>query len=274
MQKVIDAHVHLSERRDDALLPYAKENRLDYTLAELLASMQRHHVIRGLLLSPPLKGGLPLPNEEVIRLCRKSRGALLPVVTVEPTKKDVAAALRLSEQHRKEVRAFKVRLGYHGAPADDPVFNDLYHFAESEGLPVLFHTGDTASSKGDLALSHPLTLDRLANSREELTIVLCHFGSPWFADAAELIYKHPKVYADTSGLSSGGGGYVRKFAEWLARKISEAVYFAGGAEKMLFGTDYPVSRYSDALALVRMLDVDDADRERILWRNARRVFRL
>ena len=274
MQKVIDAHIHLSERRDDALLPYARKNGLRYTLDELLDEMRRHHVERGLLLSPPVKRWALLPNSEVMKLCRRSGGVLLPVLTVEPSKKDVAAAVKMAEQSGKAVKGFKIRLGYHGAFAYDPVFSDVFDYAEAEGLPVLFHTGDTASSRGDLVRSHPLTLDRLANEREELTIVACHFGNPWFKDVAELIYKHPMVYADMSGLTTGGGGYAKKFAEWLAGEVTEAVYYAGGAEKIFFGTDYPVTKYSDALTLVNMLDVSEADKERILWRNARRVFKL
>jgi predicted TIM-barrel fold metal-dependent hydrolase len=274
VQRVIDAHIHLSGRRDDALLSYAKRNGLRYTLDELLASMRKHHVVLGLLLSPPLKAGAPFPNEDIIGLCRRSKGMLLPVITVEPTKKQVAAAVRLAEENRKEVKAFKVRLGYTKASASDPVFAQAYDYAEAEKLPVLFHTGDTATSNGDLVLSHPLTLDRLANKREELTIVLCHFGNPWFNDAAELIYKHPKVYADISGLTTGGGGYSLKFSGWLAKKLSEAVYFAGGAEKVIFGTDYPITKYSDALSLVDMMEVSSEDKERILWRNAKDVFSL
>jgi len=160
------------------------------------------------------------------------------------------------------------------ASAGDPVFDDLYDFAEAEGLPVLFHTGDTASSDGALLRSHPLTLDALANEREELTIIACHFGNPWFMDVAELIYKHPNVFADTSGLTAGGGRYAKKFAKWVARQLSEAIYFAGGAEKVIFGTDYPVTKHSDALTLVEMLDVEEGDREKILWRNATEVFSL
>ncbi|GEM_PF-4581800 len=188
-----------------------------------------------------MNDGTPLPNEEIIRLCRRSRGLLSPVITVEPTKKAVAAAVKLADKNIGEVKAFKVRLGYVDASADDPVFSGAYDFAEEKGIPVLFHTGDTATKGGDLVRSHPLTLDRLANKRAELTIVLCHFGNPWFEDAAELIYKHPKVYADMSGLTTGGGAYRQKFAGWLARKICEAVYFAGGAEKILFGTPLDTS---------------------------------
>ena len=273
MQRIIDAHVHLSERREDALNRFARRNRLRYTFDELLGTMRKHKIVRGLLLSPPLQGGVPLPNDEVIRLCKRSDGMLVPVITVEPALKEVKAAVKLAEENRRVVKAFKVRLGYVKASAESLVFDRLYDYAESEGLPVLFHTGDTAFSTGDLARSHPLTLDGLANKREELIMILCHFGNPWFEDVAELIYKHPNVYADISGLMTGGA-YAVKYAEWLARKISEAVYFAAGAEKIIFGTDYPVTKHSETLALVKRLEVDERDKEKILHLNAERVFGL
>jgi uncharacterized protein len=273
MAEVIDAHIHLSERPDDALNRYARMNGLRYTLDELLDVMRANQVAHGLLLSPPLEGLGPLPNDEIIKLCMRSGGTLSPVITVEPTAKQVRTALKLAEENKREVKGFKVRLGYVNASAESPVFDSLYDFAEAEGLPVLFHTGDTAFSNGDLARSHPLTLDGLANKRERLTIVLCHFGNPWFEDVAELIYKHPNVYTDISGLTTTGA-YAEKYAEWLGKKISEAVYFAAGAEKILFGTDYPVTTHSETLALVKRLEVDDQDKEKILWRNATKVFGL
>src|SRR5215472_12491283 len=190
MPRAIDAHIHLSERKDDDLRRFAKNNGLRYTLNELLESMRRHHVEHGLLLSPPMRSGAPLPNEEIIGLCQRSGGRLSPVVTVEPTKKAVGSAIKFAQERKRDVKAFKIRLGYVKATAQSAVFRDAYDFSEEEGLPIMFHTGDTASADGDLIRSHPLTLDRLANEREDLTIVLCHFGNPWFDDAAELIYKH------------------------------------------------------------------------------------
>lgn len=274
MHQIIDAHLHLSRRRDDSLVRFAEMNGLRYTLDGLLESMSRNGVARGLLLGPPLAGGGVLPNQDVIRLCSQSGGRLSPVLTVEPTAKEVKEAVKLARGNRREVKAFKIRLGYVKSPADSPVFEDLYDYAESEKLPVLFHTGDTATDTGDLALSHPLTLDKLANKRGGLVMVLCHFGNPWFVDAAELIYKHANVYADISGLTTGGGAYAEKFLGWLARKVSEAIYFAGGPDKVIFGTDYPVTSYGDALELVKRLDIVEGDKEMVLWRNAERVFGL
>lgn len=273
MQKIFDAHIHLSERNNDVLNRFARLNGLAYTMDELLATMKQNNIDHGLLLSPPLDAKGVLPNSEILRLCEKSERILSPVITVEPTSKDVRAAVNLARDNRKEIKAFKIRLGYIKASAGSRVFDKLYQYAESEHLPVLFHTGDTALHEGDLKLSQPLSLDTLANKRKDLIIVLCHFGNPWFDDVAELIYKHPNVYADTSGLITGEGSYTAKYSEWLARKISEAIYYVGGADKVLFGTDYPVTKHTDALDLIRKLDIDEADRERIYWDNAERLFR-
>ena len=103
MQRIIDAHVHLSEREDDVLIRFARMNGLSYTLDELLSTMERYGIVRGLLLSPPLQGAPSLPNDKIITLCTRSGGMLAPVVTVEPTAKDVKTALQIAEENKKEV---------------------------------------------------------------------------------------------------------------------------------------------------------------------------
>jgi uncharacterized protein len=274
MGRVIDVHSHCSNRTDDALIPYARMNGLNYNLEELLSRMRSNGVRRALLLSPPLETGKPLPNEDVIALCDSSAGKLSPVLTVEPTKASVSASLRLAKKEHKDVKGFKIRLGYVRVFADDGVFDPLYDYAEEESLPVLFHSGDTATSSGSLEHAHPLTLDRLANKRDGLKIVICHMGNPWIMDTAELVYKHQNVYADVSGLVTGSTPYLERYIESLAARISEAVYFAGGAGKLLFGTDYPVQSHENSLLLMNRLNIESADMENILWRNAERLFSL
>lgn len=276
--KIFDAHIHCSESKDDLLLTYAKFNGLEYTLRELLSQMEGQGVEGGLLLSPPLKDGTIFPNEGIMDLCRRSRGMLSPVLTVEPSRSTVERTLELARKHASEVRGFKIRLGYVEVFATDPIFDPLYDYAQSRGLPVLFHTGDTATSSGSLAHSHPLTLDALANKREDLKIIACHFGNPWIADVAELIYKHTNVYADISGLFTGreseASTYGKRFLDSLGQRLSEAVYFVGGTERILFGTDYPVETISSAISFARRLKVDEGDLSKIFYDNAGRVFAL
>jgi len=226
-----------------------------------------------LLLSPPLKSGEPVPNSRIIELCKKSNDLLYPVLTVEPEKKNVQSSLQAARGYKGYVKAFKIRLGYVPVYADDSVFDPIYDYAEKEQLPVMFHTGDTATSTGSLRHSHPLTIDPLANTRPDMRIVICHFGNPWISDVGELLYKHPNVFADISGLVAGDGAkYAQKYMEALANKLSDAIYFAGGADKLIFGTDYPVETFTAGLSLLRKLKIDQEDIAKISRLNALKVF--
>lgn len=274
MTKIIDTHVHLSGSSSDSLTGFAKLNVLKYTLREYLMIMKKLNIQKGLLLSPPLKGGGPVPNQEIIELCRKSGLRLLPVLTAEPSTKQITDTLELAKRHHSTVKGFKIRLGYHSAKASDRIFEPVYNYAESEKLPVLFHTGDTATSNGHLRLSHPLQLDELSNRRPDMLIVACHFGNPWFDDVAELVYKHENLYADISGLFAGGGSYGKEYLSLVTSRLSKSIYYIGDARKVLFGTDYPVTRPETTLKLVKMLKITDADRERILFDNAAGLFRF
>jgi predicted TIM-barrel fold metal-dependent hydrolase len=272
MVGVIDSHVHLSHSPDDILIHYAQMNGLSYDLKELLRLMKKSGVSRGILLSPPLATGSPASNEDTIQLCLESHGILSPALTVVPTARGVAGAIGQAKTHDKVVKGFKVLLGYYKVFANDPVFERLYNFAEARELPIMFHTGDTASSDGSLAHSHPLTLDALANERPKLRIVACHFGNPWIRDVGELLYKHENFFADISGLAVGGGKYSEKYGESLAKTLSEAIYYAGGSEKVIFGSDYPVTTYPTALKLVAKLEITESEKTNILGENAKRVF--
>jgi predicted TIM-barrel fold metal-dependent hydrolase len=289
MQKIIDVHVHCSDSdEEDALLSYARFNELKYDLCELLALMRENGVEQGLLLSPPMRDGTPLPNERVLELCERSSRALLPVFTVEPGRDSVADCLRLARRNRDALRGFKIRLGYVEVYAYDELFDPLYEYAESEGLPVMFHTGDTATRDGSLLHSHPITLDRLANRRKNLKVVACHFGNPWIMDVAELVYKHENIFADISGLFTGTSKntspgekgvaeslyyYSDRFIDGLARRVSEAIYFVGGVDKVLFGTDYPVETFTSAISFARKLDLrSDSDYNKLFYDNAKKLF--
>ena len=272
--EIIDAHIHLSERRNDRLNAYAERNGLRYNLDELLRLMKESGVTLGLLLSSISEKGDPFPYDDVLSICERSQGGLLPVATVASSSEGVSNALQLARRGDSVVKAFKIMLGYGKTRADNPVFNRLYDYAESNDIPVMFHTGDTALENGSLTDAHPLTLDALANKREGLRIIACHFGSPWFDDVAELVYKHRNFYADISGLAVGGSRYIKEYTEWLAQRLSNAIYYAGGADKIIFGSDYPVTKPSSVVSLVQRLGIDTQDRRKILSENAKKVFRL
>jgi len=269
----IDCHIHLSERSDDKLIPFAKMNGFKYVLDEITQIMKRNDTVAGLLLSPPVNDWSPSPNEEIIQLAKRSKGILYPVITLENSNVSIDNALKIAE--RNQVKGFKIMLGYQAVYPDDEIFTRLYDYCEEKRVPVLFHTGDTASREGSLRHSHPLNLDALANSRPELRIVACHFGNPWVMETAELVYKHEHFYADISGLFAGKDGmYSSKYFDYIVGSINRAIYYIGGCERILFGSDYPVSPPDLVLKLVMSLDISSRDRRRILYENAKELFAI
>lgn len=274
MPAIFDCHIHCSDNEDDILVDYARASGLKYNLHELLGLMEENDVESGLLLSPPLRNGRPLPNREVVELCRRSKDRLYPIVTVEPTTREVTRCLETAKENKGYVKGFKILLGYFPTFPKDKVYSRIYDYAEKWDLPVMFHTGDTATRNGSLEHARPLALDVVANEREDLKIVVCHFGNPWFAETAELLYKHPNVYADVSGLFCVGAKYSNSYLRYLSQALSEAIYFVGKADKVLFGTDYPIEKYSDAMKLVNSLKIEKDDVSDILSRNARRIFKV
>lgn len=272
MPKIIDCHIHCSENKEDVLIDYAKANGLEYNMTELVTMMDQNQVMCGLLLSPPLKNGRPFPNSDIVGMCKKSKDRLFPIITVEPSRKHVEESLELAKANKGYAKGFKILLGYFPLYPYDEVYSKIYDYAEKEDLPVMFHTGDTATSTGSLEHARPLALDVVANNRPNLKIVICHFGNPWFQETAEIIYKHPKVYADISGLFTVGARYTRNYVNYLSRVLSEAIYFVGKADKIIFGTDYPIERYPDAINFVRNLKIEEEDIENILSKNGRTVF--
>lgn len=68
---------------------------------------------------------------------------------------------------------------------------------------MVFHTGDTAGSRGKLKYAHPLTVDDPASDFPGTTFVMAHYGNPWIVDATEVAAKHENVFIDLSGLAVG-----------------------------------------------------------------------
>jgi predicted TIM-barrel fold metal-dependent hydrolase len=272
LEKIIDAHIHCSNSKNDLLIPYARLNGLRYNFDELLTLMEKNGIEKGLLISSILKRNGLFPNQKILDFCNRSHDRLYPVITVDPSRSSIAESISLAKENRSLVKAFKIPLGYLEVFAYDDVYDPLYDCAESEGLPVLFHTGDTATSTGSLIHSHPLTLDKLADKREQMKIVACHFGNPWIQDAAELAYKHPNLYTDISGLFLMGSKYAGKNLRSLSRKITDAIYYIGGADKILFGTDYPVGSFESTIFFTKSLAIDEEDRRKIMYFNSAKLF--
>ena len=114
---------------------------------------------------------------------------------------------------------------------------------------------------------------RSRSSTRDVRFVLCHFGNPWFEEAAELVYKNPNVYADTSGLlAHPTTPYFDRMVVRARGLIQGALDTIGSADRVLYGSDWPLESLVTAVALIEGLDLPAPARAAILGDNARRLF--
>ena len=264
---IIDSHTHL-----DNLL-HSRSSAAS-RLKQLLATMKQCRVDRALVLADvPLKPREQmLSNEQLLALIQPHKQ--LALVGKVPLKMAGNAAYLKSVRAliaSKKMVGMKLYPGYEPFYPHDRRYNKVYDLCEQYSIPVMLHTGDVMES-GVLEYATPLHVDRLAASRPELKIIMCHMGNPWQLDAAAVTFKNQNVYADTAGLFYQKLNKHAKF--FLHRKIEEFVHWNEKGEKLVFGSDWPVTSVKDTISLINSLHFSKKEKHLIFCGNARKLFRL
>jgi predicted TIM-barrel fold metal-dependent hydrolase len=83
------------------------------------------------------------------------------------------------------------------------------------------------------------------------------------------------VWTDTSGLlAKPSVRYFREMFDRAQARLTQLIATVGDAERVLYGSDWPLESIATAVELVASLPIPSEDRDRILGENARRLFRL
>jgi uncharacterized protein len=271
----VDTHLHLSQWWPEIRSTGYRAD-LDFTVRGLLHEMDAAGIDRGILIqvndAPTVKEGLV----EARRLVSESEGRLHLVSTVDPTQGPEAVADQIARwEETPEIVGIKLFPGYHPFYPHDRRLDPVYEYARRRRLPVLIHTGDTMDPQGLVKYTRPVEVDEVAVRFRDVSLVLCHFGNPWIEEAAEVVYKNRNVYADTSGLLAHPSyPLFDRMVDLCRQRLIEAILTVGSAERVLYGSDWPLIDLKVALQLVTSLDLPDRDRAAILGGNARRLFGL
>ena len=138
---------------------------------------------------------------------------------------------------------------------DDRRMDEVYDYLSQSGLPILIHTGDYRYT-----YSHPSRLVKVMDRFPKLTVIAAHFGGWSMHDLALEYLKGKNCYVDTSS-SFFTTGIVR--AKELIR-----IY---GAERVLFGTDFPMWNLKDELENMEKMELTNEEYEYIFHKNAYRI---
>lgn len=135
----------------------------------------------------------------------------------------------------------------------------IYELCEKHNLPVLMHTGDNRYD-----YSNPNRLLPVLKIYKNLTVIGAHFGgwSIW-EKASEQYAGIPNFYVDCSSSMA-----------YLEPETTKKIIRCYGADRVLFGTDYPMWNVKAELRKFFELGLDEEENKSILSLNAKKLFRL
>ncbi len=203
---------------------------------------------------------LPLYNDDLdgFLAFTQTKNDLYPIGTVNMKDYAVPQIARLKDLFAAgRIYGVKLYPGYqYFYPTDEPVV-EIARLCADFRKPLIFHSGDVLADAYDerpalLKYSQSIHIDELANVVPECTIVIAHFGFPYFLQTANIVSKNTNVYTDISGTieecdnKQEMKALLKYYAEDLIRAFA---YFPQAKKKTMFGTDFynddsPLSRVS------------------------------
>lgn len=184
----------------------------------------------------------------------RGRGNLVGIGTLFPTMKHWEA--ELDRMEALGLRGVKIHADFQGIPIDEPKAVPMYREIARRGLPVLFHMGDERFD-----YSAPERLTNLISQVPDLIAIAAHFGG-WRAWGRSFDNPQPEnVFYDTSSSLM----YLSR--EWALEFLDKF-----GAERFLFGSDFPMWTPEEELSRFLELGLDETTRDKILFGNFEQLF--
>ena len=138
---------------------------------------------------------------------------------------------------------------------DDPKMDEVYDYLSENNMPILIHCGDYRYT-----FSHPERLAAVLDKFPRLTVIGAHFGGWSVWDLALEYLKDRKCYLDTSS----------SFAMLGLKRAKELIRIYG-AERIVFGSDYPMWRADGEIQNIMNMGLRDEELEMIFYKNAYKI---
>lgn len=258
--RVADIHTHIfpdkiAQKATAAIEDFYKEGESHIASLDVLKKHEQQAGIENFAAS----GSATYPEQvdhlnEFMAASAASTPGLIPFGSLFPTMDNWEAALE--KMIALGIRGVKIHPDFQKINIDEPKAVDMYRAIAKAGLPVLFHMGDYRYD-----YSAPERLTNLIRQVPDLVAIAAHFGG-WKAwdRAYAQVFPENVFYDTSSSLMFLGKERALDFLDKM------------GAERFLFGSDFPMWSPKTELERFLNLGLDQALQERILFGNFERLF--
>ncbi len=194
-------------------------------------------------------------NDFISECVNQSGGRLIGLGTLYPGSDDIEGDY--AHLRSLGLRGVKLHPDIQGFKIDDYRCLKIYDLCERDNMPVLMHTGDNRYDN-----SNPNRLFPVMKIYTGLTVIGAHFGgwSLW-TEAVNTLGELPNLYVDCSSSFP-----------YLTDEEALTVIRRYGADKVLFGTDFPMWEPEKELSRLLSLGLNDDELKKILSGNAEKLF--
>lgn len=157
-----------------------------------------------------------------------------------------------------------------GFAPSDPVFFPFYELCSEAGMPALITVGYSGLGAGlpggkglRLEHGHPLHVDEVAARYPRLKVLAGRRAWPWQSEMIAVLRHKGNVWCELHG--------------WLPRHFSDELKHEIGRtlqDRVMFGGDYPLFRYSKLIQDWNALGYEPAVLEKVFYKNAMRFLGL
>ena len=254
---VVDAHVHVYPEKialraaesvgDFYQYPMFKEGSIPAMLAAVEGSPITHHIIYSVATKP---SNVESINDFIAAECKKHPNfvGFMAMHQDYPNPEDeIERAIGLG------LRGMKLHPDTQKVNMDDDRLMRIYELIEGR-MPLVMHCGDYRTD-----FSHPRRMKRILHEFPNLVVDAAHFGGWSVFDLAVEYLENENCFLDMSS--------SQKF---LGRRRTRELCEIYGADRILFGSDFPMWDPSEELEMFESLDFPKADFEKMTWHNAER----
>lgn len=259
--EVIDFHTHVFP---DEIAPRALQSLSEHsgpykpctdgTLRGLIESMDRAGIGLSVVASIATKPGQAWPILEFSKRIKSPR--IYPLVSFHPQNSLDEVKRLIAEASHAGIKGVKLHPMYQGFSIDEKKMFPFYELLAKKGFFVVFHTGYDIAFPGNLQASIERLIS-LAREIPELIIVATHTGGWRQWDRLELLTEFENVYTEISMTITETGR--DRFTELLMSFPEHRIFF---------GTDSPWTDQKEMVEELFKLDISEALRDAILYRNA------
>ena len=261
---IIDSHCHIYPEKIAAKAVAGTDHfydtiaKCDGTAGSLLQINAEvgidHSLVQSVATTPKQVQSI---NNFIADTVAKADGRLTGLGTLHPDSEDQRADV----QHLVDLglKGVKLHPDIQQFKIDDYRCLKIYELCEEFGLPILMHTGD---KRYDFYNTNRLI--PILETYTDLTIIGAHLGgwSLW-EEASKELAGIPNLYVDCSSTMA-----------WVPLDKTAEIIRRYGADRVLFGTDYPMWHPKDEVEMFFNLGLTDEEMKLILSENVKKIYGL